>query len=301
MTDSTAREAVYIIIPVHNRKATTLTCLENLKQYGVLNRYRVVIVDDGSTDGTAEAIAATYPDVRVLPGNGDLWWTGAIAQGMQYAAEQGAECLFWLNDDCVPDPDALPQLVALMRRQPDTIVAPTCYSQRKGSWVAEHNAARNRKSFAAKPGEILEAERLSGWCVGIPVSVVHKIGLPDAARFPHYAGDDTYIFRAVRAGFKACVVGDIKVRLIGTVHPKLEFKNHFQPGISAAQSFQSLFLSKKSPYRLSTRFFCFIEEYGLAIGASAFAIKLILWLREWAYLQVIAWTQPNVLTKSETN
>lgn len=291
MTNSSIREAVYIIIPVHNRKDTTLVCLENLKQHGLLQIYQVVVVDDGSTDGTTEAIAATYSDVVVLAGNGDLWWTGAIAKGMKYALEKNADYMFWLNDDCIPESDTLPQLVEFMRMLPDTIVAPTCYSCKADALVSEHNAAINRKSFAAQPGEILVADRLSGWCVGIPASVVHKIGLPDMVRFPHYAGDDTYIFRAVCAGFKACVIGNVKAHLIGTVHPKLDFKNHFRPGLSAVQTFQSLFINKKSPYRLSTRFFCFFEQYGLVIGVSLFALKLVIWLVKWAYLQTTVWIQ----------
>ena len=50
------KENVYIIIPVHNRKAITLQCLNTLKNNGDLGQYHVVVVDDGSTDGTAEAI-----------------------------------------------------------------------------------------------------------------------------------------------------------------------------------------------------------------------------------------------------
>jgi|YNPMSStandDraft_2_1061718.scaffolds.fasta_scaffold131259_1 GT2 family glycosyltransferase len=40
----------FIIIPVHNRKSITLKCLDNLEKNGDLARFRVVVVDDGSTD-----------------------------------------------------------------------------------------------------------------------------------------------------------------------------------------------------------------------------------------------------------
>ncbi len=61
-----SKEPVYILIPVHNRKQTTLACLGVLGQNGDLERYHVVIVDDGSTDGTAEAIHSLYPDITIL-------------------------------------------------------------------------------------------------------------------------------------------------------------------------------------------------------------------------------------------
>jgi len=41
------KQSVYIIIPVHNRKALTLACLENLKTNGDLQKYHVIVVDDG--------------------------------------------------------------------------------------------------------------------------------------------------------------------------------------------------------------------------------------------------------------
>lgn len=295
MLEVCLKEPVYIVTPVYNRKETTLTCLESLKKYGDLQRYHMVIVDDGSTDGTTAAINTLYPEVTVLPGNGDLWWTGAMAWGMQYAYEQGAEYFIWLNDDCFPEPDTLPQLVEFLRTHPDTIVGPTCYTHKSNSLAKEHNAFRGRKSCAASPGEVVFVDGLSGWCVGIPGSVFRKIGPPDTDKFPHYSGDDTYILRATRSGFKACVVGDIKVTLVGSVHPKLNFRSYFHPGLTPASTFQALFWSKKSPYRLPTKFFYFTERYGLLLGMLLFLTKLISWLGRWAKLQFTFWYRPETL------
>jgi len=69
---------IYIIIPVHNRKSLTLACLKNLKTNGDLQKYQVIVVDDGSSDRTAEEVAENYPEVTILKGDGNLWWTGAI-------------------------------------------------------------------------------------------------------------------------------------------------------------------------------------------------------------------------------
>lgn len=295
MLEVPPKQPVYIITPVYNRKETTLACLENLKRCGVLQQYHMVIVDDGSTDGTTAAINTLYPEVTVLPGNGDLWWTGAMAQGMQYAYEQGAEYFIWLNDDCIPEPDTLPQLVEFLRLHPDTIVAPTCYVYESNLLVKTHNGFQGQKGCAANPGEIMFVDGMSGWCVGIPASVFRKIGPPDADKFPHYSGDDTYTLRATRSGFKACVIGDIKVTLVGPVHPKLNFRSHFQPGLTPAATLQALFWSKKSPYRLPTKFFYFTERYGVILGLFLFLTKLVSWLGHWAQLQFILWLRPDVL------
>ncbi len=96
---SPTEQFVYIIIPVHNRKQIAIACLENLNTCGDLQKYHVIVVV-GSTDGTAEVIRSQYPMVEIITGDGNLWWTGAIALGMKYAYERGAEVLIWLNDDC---------------------------------------------------------------------------------------------------------------------------------------------------------------------------------------------------------
>lgn len=119
---------VYIIIPVHNRRVITLACLDTLQRNGDMERYRILVIDDGSTDGTAEAISRTYPEVTILSGDGNLWWTGAITKGMQYAFQHGADYFVWLNDDTLPLANALPQLVHYCSSKPKRIATAQCYT-----------------------------------------------------------------------------------------------------------------------------------------------------------------------------
>lgn len=118
---------VYILIPVHNRREVTVHCLKHLQQQGILDQYQVVVIDDGSTDGTADAIARNYSQVRILQGSGDLWWTGAIVQGMKYATSQDAEYIIWLNDDTLPNDGAIEMLVAACQKTIKVIASAQCY------------------------------------------------------------------------------------------------------------------------------------------------------------------------------
>ncbi|NEQ38356.1 MAG: glycosyltransferase family 2 protein [Okeania sp. SIO3I5] len=278
MSNFEEKESVYIIIPVHNRKHLTLGCLENLTKTGDRQKYHIVVIDDGSTDGTTEEINAQYPDVIVLPGDGDLWWTGAITTGMEYAYEKGAEYFIWLNDDSLPEVNTLPFLIEFASKNPDTIVSPTCYNLDEKK--IEDNGFRGRKTYSASPGEKIFVEGMCGWCTVIPRSVFSKIGPPNAKRFPQYSGDDTYTLKATRSGFKACILGDVKVNLVGPVRQVHKVKNYIKPNVTPVAAFKSLFWTKKSPYYMPSRFFYHTEKYGNVLGSLLFGVKIARWMIE---------------------
>ena len=286
------KESAYIIIPVYNRREITLTCLEGLKKNGDLQRYHLVVVDDGSSDGTKEAITESYPDVAVLTGDGNLWWTGAIALGMEYAYEQGAEYFIWLNDDCLPEPNALPRIVTFMQQHPGTIASASFYSPGATEPV-RYSGFRGRKGQAASLGEIVEVEGTSGWCVGIPVAVFERIGSPEAKKFPHYAGDSTYTLKATRAGFNARILGDAIAMLVEPGTSRDDLPTYFNPQQTLLQSWHGIFWYQKSPFRLPTQFFYQTSRYGMLWGIALFFAKACLWLGKWGQLQVSSRLNPR--------
>jgi len=126
--DKLKKEPIFIIIPVHNRKNVTLSCLERLKESSDLDRFNVVVVDDGSTDGTSQSIQQTYSAVEVIQGDGNLWWTGAIRKGMEYAYEQGAQYFIWLNDDTFPERQSISLLLKACQDNYKSLVSGQCYA-----------------------------------------------------------------------------------------------------------------------------------------------------------------------------
>lgn len=202
------KEPVYIIIPVHNRKPITLKCLDTLKQNGDLARYHVLVVDDGSTDGTSEAIHSLYPEVTVLAGDGNLWWTGAIKKGMEYAYKQEAEYFIWLNDDCLVSSDTFKNLVTFCLDSPNSIIG--CQGMDRHNPEKIYFGGKTRhwmdhKMLNCPPGQVVECDILSGNLVCIPKSVVNKIGYPRPDIVPHYGGDSLFLIQARKAGFKLFV------------------------------------------------------------------------------------------------
>lgn len=194
------------IIPVHNRREITLSCLRRLHRDGVLKWSEVYIVDDGSIDGTAEAVAIEFPHAHVVRGSGDLWWTGSTALGMRAAMAGGAEILCWLNDDTEPLPGACAHLVACVK-ETGAVVTGQCLMSPQGPVVYGGLLCRGvvLQLVPVSGAEPIDVDATCGNFVGLPRAVITAIGYPDAARFPHAFGDQDFTLRARRAGFRVVI------------------------------------------------------------------------------------------------
>jgi len=80
-------ENIYILLPVHNRLEITqrfITCLK-AQTY---QKYHLILIDDGSSDGTAEMVQENISSLTVVRGKGSWWWAGALQQGYRWLREQ---------------------------------------------------------------------------------------------------------------------------------------------------------------------------------------------------------------------
>jgi GT2 family glycosyltransferase len=203
--------SVYLIIPVHNRKAITLRCLQNLKSHDYLDKYSVIVIDDGSTDGTSELIEAQYPQVFLIKGNGNLWWTGAIRLGMEFAYQQGAEYLIWMNDDTLPSPESLSLMVRHCCQNPKLIVSSQCYFDKDFQFPTYGGQKKGFLSpilFHTPIGKTYPCDCMSGNLVCFPRSVIDDIDLPPSNFLPHHQADIVYTWMAKQAGYQLVVLGD---------------------------------------------------------------------------------------------
>lgn len=202
---------IFIIIPVHNRKSITLRCLEILEKTIDKQSYKIIVIDDGSSDGTSQSILAEYPEVFVLHGSGNLWWTGAIRLGMEYAYHQGADYFVWMNDDTSPSPDTLSLIVGYSSQKPNTIVSAQCYADRKlqsPTYGGQTKCSLSHTLFHTPLGKNYPCDCMSGNLVCFPRSVIDKIGFPPSDRLPHISADIVYTWTAKKAGYNLIVCGD---------------------------------------------------------------------------------------------
>jgi len=190
---------------VHNRKSITLKCLENLEQNGDLGRFKVIVVDDGSSDGTSAAIEEQFPQVHILRGDGNLWWTGAICMGMKYAIAQGADYIIWLNDDCLPQKGALEKLLSYCQQDQQLVLGGSTldYETKKTLYSGFRFYPYPPKLISSLNTEevLVDCDGLNGNIVCFHRKLVDTIGYPNSYLFPHYGGDIIYTFLAKKNNF----------------------------------------------------------------------------------------------------
>jgi len=201
---------IWLLIPVHNRRETTRSCLRNLEALAIQSKFTVCVIDDGCSDGTSEMLAREFRWVRVLRGDGSLFWGGAIAEGMRVARDSHAEIHVWLNDDCRPAPGAIEALVTHVR-QTKGLCGAVSHDPDDPEKITYSGARAGVAGVLAPPQGCNEpADVLNGNLVAVHCDVVEQLGVVDAARFPHYGADIEYCIRAKRAGIPTEISGDAR-------------------------------------------------------------------------------------------
>lgn len=197
MSDTTRSDV--IIVPVHNRRAVTVDMLRALAADGVMQWASVLVVDDGSNDGTADTVRAEFPEVAVIMGDGSWWWCGAIRRGMEWALARHAMRMFWLNDDCRVPPGGLLALHEFTEKSGGVAWiearAPGGWNyggHRRGLWSVQRCTPEEEARGAI--------DTFSGNCVCIPRHAIERVGLPHDHLFPHGLGDLDYGLRLRKAG-----------------------------------------------------------------------------------------------------
>jgi GT2 family glycosyltransferase len=207
---------VEIVTPVYNRRETTLQCLRSLKRINQTGlKVHTIIVDDGSKDGTGEAIREQFPEVEVIRGDGTLHYTGGTNRGIEAALEKNPDYVLAINNDSIFDEQFLQRMIKCAEESPRTVVGallllwdcPHKVFQIGSHWRTWYGGWQPRLQLTAfdVPQHPFEVEIIVGNCVLYPVAAIREVGLMNAKRFPYGFGDIEYTPRMRRKGWRLLI------------------------------------------------------------------------------------------------
>jgi GT2 family glycosyltransferase len=209
---------VCIVTPIHDDWPATARYLASIDELTYPD-VEVIIVDDGSTDGSAQRIGERFPDAIVVPGDGSLWWTGATNRGAEEALRRGARFIFTCNHDVILDREVISSSVACSLEAGDALVGATVFYQGDTDRVWFSGARFDRTT-----GDILhESETwpesdgpraspmLTGMGLLVPAGAFQDVGGFDRDSFPHYLADCDFSLRAAARGYRLLVSPTSKI------------------------------------------------------------------------------------------
>lgn len=195
-----------VLLTCFNRKEKTLSCLKSIHSQVPIKELELTIylVDDGSADGTGKAVSNTYPGVKVLYGDGNLYWNGGMNLAWSTATQCNFDYYIWINDDVDINADAFLTIFdsfekgASLSKSRPVIVG--CFSEpgtgkhTYGGFSVKRTLCSVKTKRLIPDGDIAPCDSFNGNLVLIPNCVVEKIGLLDK-RYRHSFGDKDYGYR----------------------------------------------------------------------------------------------------------
>ena len=250
---------VALVIPVYNRRDTTLQALKSLSRIDKRELdVRVYIVDDGSTDGTSDAIREHYPDTHLIQGDGTLHYAAGTNRGISAALEWEPDYIVAMNDDAVFHEQFLQRMIATARKHPRSIVGALLllwnephkvfqvgqvWNTWKGGWQIPEDLTAFRV-----PQTAFEVECIVGNCVLFPTGAIRECGLMDEKKFPHGWGDAQYLMRMRKGGWKLLIEPKAYVWCEPNTNPTPLHQ------LKPAEILRVLFVNKRHPLNLQRQF-----------------------------------------------
>ena len=222
---------VHVLTAVHNRCETTCTFLNDIFDQHIDETLRIVVVDDGSTDGTGgmlrEHAQQTPANVTlsVVDGDGSWWWAKSMARAVDAAREHIAEddVVIFMNDDIRVPTSTVAELAHLTRshgciaraalRQVD---APETVLDR-GSVLEERTLSVIPLSTEQSVGGLTSVDVAPGRTVAYPGAIFTRGLNIDHARLPHHLADLEFSIRASREGFPIQLAEDVSTLSVNEV------------------------------------------------------------------------------------
>lgn len=247
---------VMAILTAHDRREMTLGCLQSyFAQDALGTELRAVVVDDGSTDGTGEAVAAAFPATEVVHADGDLFWARGMAVAEERAVRSDPDYLLWLNDDVRMYPDALGRLLAVAesgRGRPRMVAGSVCDP---GTGATTYGGLRRRdwhplRYSLVPPTDVpVTVDTVHGNVLLVPRETYRLLDGIDG-RFAHSYADNDYGLRLRRVGGENVLAAGH----FGTCEPNDILAARLDPSLPLSVRWRFLHSRKGRPLGSQVRF-----------------------------------------------
>jgi GT2 family glycosyltransferase len=212
---------VVSVIVNWNGKEDLCECLDSLVHVEY-EPFSIVVVDNGSSDGSVVFVSTHYPDVDIISLPYNRGYAFGLNTGILRALEKKADYIFILNNDTVIEPMAISKLIEVMESDNTIgIAAPKVLyyhkrtkifslGDRSYSWLPLPIGFGYRKRDRPAYNKIMEFDYVTGCAMMVRSEVFHKVGLFDPSYFMYYEDAD-FCRRTREKGYRIVCVGHAKV------------------------------------------------------------------------------------------
>ncbi|HSB65951.1 MAG TPA: glycosyltransferase family 2 protein [Anaerolineales bacterium] len=213
---------VYIVMLNWNDAPNSLACLESITKLDYSN-FNVVIVDNGSTDGSEAQIQNHFPGMHLICNGRNLGFAGGVNVGLEYAYHQGAKYLLLVNNDTLLDPPMLSEMVKAAEGHPQAGLLtpkifyyhdPTLIWSAGARWVRFPPRAVMiglRRRDHPRYDVPRRVDFATGCVLMITRKIIDEVGYLDPIYYPIYHEDYDYSARVTEAGWEIWYVPTAKL------------------------------------------------------------------------------------------
>jgi GT2 family glycosyltransferase len=215
---------VVIVVLNWNGKRMTVECIESVKKIGYGN-YEILLVDNGSKDGSQECFRSRYPEIELLENKANLGFAEGTNIGIQRAIGERADYILLLNNDTTVDENFLSELVNVAEHDSRIgFVGPKVYyyncrgrrdviafaGGRINMWIGKARNLGEREEDRGQYDDTKQMSYVEGSCLLVKTEVVQRIGLLDSTLFAYWEEVD-WCMRGNRAGYTSVFVPSAKI------------------------------------------------------------------------------------------
>lgn len=192
---------LYIITAVHNRYKTTENFVKNLKKQ-TYQDFKLILVDDGSTDGTEYMVRGLMPQSVILKGDGNLWWGGAMHMAYKWLMKNADddESVLIMNDDTSFEADFVEKGIQFLEENTESLITGCGFEVNSGEQIDGAIVFHSKTGTYDRLKGTAEGNCASTRALMLKVKTMKKTGGFHPRLVPHYSSDYEYTIRAARKG-----------------------------------------------------------------------------------------------------